>query len=120
MTSKEAIVLLECCATEAVGVLAATTEKFAAKQLRRYIDAYDMAIAALRERDETDTNVGGKTNADRIRAMSDEELAKWVTEFVELVLEQNGLDDKYELSPNFKTDMLVNFKKPYKEGNNAH
>lgn len=49
MTREEAIVLLECGATEAVGVLAATTEPSAAKQLQRYIDAYDMAIAALRE-----------------------------------------------------------------------
>ncbi len=38
-------------------------------------EACRMAIAALRERDATDTNVGHKTNADRIRAMTDEELA---------------------------------------------
>jgi hypothetical protein len=49
VTREEAIVLLECSATEAVGVLAATTEPSAAVQLQRYVDAYDMAISALRE-----------------------------------------------------------------------
>ena len=49
MTREEAIVLLECSATEAVGVLAATTEPSAAVQLQRCVDAYDMAISALRE-----------------------------------------------------------------------
>ena len=38
-----------------------------------------VAISALREQGATDNNVGGKlTNADRIRAMSDEELAEWI------------------------------------------
>ena len=35
----------------------------------------DMAIAALREKDVTDINVGNKTNADHIRSMTDDELA---------------------------------------------
>ena len=38
-------------------------------------DAYNMAIAALREQDAADTNVGHKSNADHLRSMSDEELA---------------------------------------------
>ena len=37
-------------------------------------EALDMAVKALE--DVTDKNVGKMTNADRIRAMSDEELAK--------------------------------------------
>ena len=36
-------------ATEMTGTLADTTEQSAAEVLQRYIDAYDMAIAALRE-----------------------------------------------------------------------
>ena len=40
----------------------------------RFWEALDMAIAALREQEGKDTNA--PTNADRIRAMSDEELAK--------------------------------------------
>ena len=40
----------------------------------RFLEALDMAIAALREQEGKDTYV--PTNADRIRALSDEELAK--------------------------------------------
>ena len=40
----------------------------------RFLEALDMAVKALE--DVTDKNVGKMTNADRIRAMSDEELAK--------------------------------------------
>ena len=39
-------------------------------------EALDMAVKALE--DVTDKNVGKMTNADRIRAMSDEELAKFL------------------------------------------
>ena len=56
-----------------------------------------------------------KTNADHIRSMTDEELAKWVTEFVELTLETNGLDDEYELDSTFATGLLHLLKQPYKE-----
>ena len=38
-------------------------------------EALDMAVKALE--DVTDKNVGKMTNADRIRAMSDEELKDW-------------------------------------------
>ena len=41
-------------------------------------EALDMAISALRQQDVTDKNVGKMTNADRIRAMSDEELAEFI------------------------------------------
>ena len=37
-------------------------------------EALDMAISALRQQDVTDKDVGKMTNADRIRAMNDEEL----------------------------------------------
>lgn len=59
-----------------------------------------------------------QTNADHIRSMSDEELAKWVTEFIKLCLEANGMDDSYELSETFEADMLVKLKQPYKEDTN--
>ena len=39
-------------------------------------EALDMAVKALE--DVTDKNVGKMTNADRIRAMSDEELAEFI------------------------------------------
>ena len=55
------------------------------------------------------------SNADHIRSMTDEELAKWVTEFVELVLEANGMCDEYELHHEFESNMLEEFKQPYKE-----
>ena len=40
----------------------------------RFLEALDMAIAALREQEGKDTNV--PTNADRIRSMSDKELVR--------------------------------------------
>ena len=40
----------------------------------RFLEALDMAVKALE--DVTDKNVGKMTNADRIRAMSDEEIAE--------------------------------------------
>ena len=52
MTREEAIARIELSATEMVGTLAATTEPSAADVLKRYIDAYDLAIAALREQEE--------------------------------------------------------------------
>lgn len=58
MTTEEAITLIECSATEFVGTLAETENDSAAKQLRRYIEAYDMAISALRQQ-ETVTNRNG-------------------------------------------------------------
>ena len=42
----------------------------------RFLEALDMAVKALE--DVTDKNVGKMTNADRIRAMTDEELALWI------------------------------------------
>ena len=42
-------------------------------------EALDMAVKALE--DVTDKNVGKMTNADRIRAMSDEELAEFLWNF---------------------------------------
>ena len=70
MTREEAI--------EYLGWMLATS--FCKYSSESYSDALDMAIAALREQDATDTNVGCKTNADHIRSMTDEELAKWVTD----------------------------------------
>ena len=39
-------------------------------------EALDMAISALRQQDVTDKDVGKMTNAQKIRSMSDEELAE--------------------------------------------
>lgn len=44
-------------------------------------EALDMAISALRQQDATDKDVGKNeplTNAQKIRSMSDEELALWI------------------------------------------
>ena len=64
MTKKEAIKVLRTESIELGG---------SAASVCRFWDALDMAIAALREQEGKDTYV--PTNADRIRAMSDEELA---------------------------------------------
>ena len=45
---------------------------------QKAIDVYDMAISALRKQDVTDKYVGKMTNAQKIRAMSDEELAELI------------------------------------------
>ena len=45
----------------------------------RFWEALDMAIAALREQEGKDTNA--PTNADRIRAMSDEDLADFLNQW---------------------------------------
>ena len=42
---------------------------------QKAIDVYDMAISALRQQDVADKDVGKMTNAQKIRSMSDEELA---------------------------------------------
>ena len=65
MTKKEAIKVLR---TESVEIGGN------AVSVCRFWEALDMAIAALREQEGKDTNA--PTNADRIRAMSDEELAE--------------------------------------------
>ena len=52
MTREKAIVLIECAATELVGTMMQTKEPSAIEQLQRYVDAYDMAISALREQEE--------------------------------------------------------------------
>ena len=67
MTKKEAIKVLR---TESVEIGGN------AVSVCRFWEALDMAIAALREQGGKDTNV--PTNADRIRSMSDEELALWI------------------------------------------
>ena len=49
MTREEAIALLNCTATEMVGTLGEGGDVSAVNQSLRYIEALDMAIAALRE-----------------------------------------------------------------------
>lgn len=49
MTKKEAVAVFECLATEMTAILAGIPKsEAAADQIKRYIDAYDMAISALR------------------------------------------------------------------------
>lgn len=49
MTKKEAIAVFECLATEMTAILAGIPKsEAAADQIKRYIDAYDIAISALR------------------------------------------------------------------------
>ena len=82
MTRKEAIAVLECLALEMNAILAGIPKSEAtADQIKRCIDAYDMAISALRQQEhfrEVTKKVEPLTNADRIRAMSDEELADFL------------------------------------------
>ena len=54
MTREEAIILIECSATELVGAMAEAKNDREAKQIQRYIDAYDMAISALRQQEPND------------------------------------------------------------------
>ena len=59
MERKEAIAVLECLALEMNAILAGIPKsEAAADQIKRCIDAYDMAISAIRQQDVTDTNVG--------------------------------------------------------------
>ena len=65
MTNEEAIKVLRTESVELGGN---------AVSVCRFLEALDMAIAALREQEGKDTNA--HTNADRVRAMSDEALAE--------------------------------------------
>ena len=67
MTKKEAIKVLRTESIELGG---------SAPSVCRFLEALDIAIAALRGQECKDTN--SPTNADRIRAMSDEELAEFL------------------------------------------
>ena len=46
-----------------------------------YYEALDMAISALRQQGVTNKDVGKMTNAQKIRSMSDEELAEFLWDF---------------------------------------
>ena len=52
-----------------------------AVSVARWTSAMDVAIKALK--DVTDKDVGNMTNADRIRAMSDEELAEFLIDLAD-------------------------------------
>ena len=58
MTREEAIILIECSATELVGAMAEAKNDSEAEQIQRYIDAYDMAISAIRQKDAAGKDVG--------------------------------------------------------------
>ena len=79
MTREKAIVLIERAANELREMMKTITmPTSAAEQLQQEIDAHEIAISALRQQEhfrEVTKKVEPMTNADRIRAMSDEELA---------------------------------------------
>ena len=83
MERKEAIAVLECLALEMNAILAGIPKsEVTADQIKRYIDAYGMAISALRQQDhfrDLTKKVEPLTNAQKIRSMSDEELAEFLT-----------------------------------------
>ena len=95
MTNEEAIKVLR---TESVEIGGN------AVSVCRFLEALDMAIAALREQEGKDTYV--PTNADSIRAMTDEELAKLLCctgwrmmeqkECLEWLQQPAGEEDKHE------------------------
>ena len=70
MTNEEAIKVLRTASVELGGN---------AVSVCRFWEAMDIAIAALREQEGKDTNA--PTNADRIRAMTDEELADFLNQW---------------------------------------
>lgn len=78
MTREEAIILIERAANELREMMKTITmPTSAAEQLKQEIDAHEIAISALR-REKTVTERHDLTNAQKIRAMSDEELALWI------------------------------------------
>ena len=56
---------------------------FGRMHLQTTIDAIDMAISAIRQQDVTDKYVGKMTNAQKIRSMSDEELAEFLIDLAD-------------------------------------
>lgn len=61
---------------EAINIIEDVTWQDNGRHFGKIAEARDMAIAALQGQEGKDANV--LTNADRIRAMSDEEMAEWV------------------------------------------
>ena len=81
MTNEEAIKVLR---TESVELGSSATS------VCRFWEALDMAVKALE--DVTDKNVEKMTNADRIRAMSDEEMAEFIISIPMCVGEDKDLN----------------------------
>lgn len=86
MTREEAIEYWEGLRKTFSSQLEKEENHFGRMHLQTTIDAIDMAISALRNREITDKYVGNMTNAQKIRSMSDEALA----EFLFLVGYYNG------------------------------
>lgn len=61
---------------EAINIIEDVTWQDNGRHFGKIAEARDMAVAALRGQEGKDANV--ITKADRIRAMSDEEMAEWV------------------------------------------
>ena len=75
MTNEEAIKILE------YPVLKWSMEWDEREDGLSYYEALDMAISALRQQGVTNKDVGKMTNAQKIRSMSDEELAEFLWDF---------------------------------------
>jgi 1,2-phenylacetyl-CoA epoxidase PaaB subunit len=108
MTRQEAIERLEICQNVCDDCLTCASHD----------DALDMAIAALREQSVPDTDVV-KTNADHIRSMTDEELARFHLLECPRMAEVYG-ECKYGWHDREQTCeecMLEWLKQPYKEEN---
>ena len=80
MTREEAIEYWEGLRKTFSSQLEKEENHFGRMHLQTTIDAIDMAISALRHQDVTDKYVGKMTNAQKIRAMNDEELAEFLAD----------------------------------------
>ena len=106
MTNEEAIKVLRTESIELGG---------SASSVCRFWEALDMAVKALE--DVTDKNVGKMTNADRIRAMTDEELA-WELMLwrCEAVARHHGISSVY---PDTQKTILEWLQQPAEEDDHA-
>ena len=106
MTRSEAIKVLRTESIELGG---------SASSVCRFWEALDMAVKALE--DVTDKNVGKMTNADRIRAMTDEELA-WELMLwrCEAVARHHGISSVY---PDTQKTILEWLQQPAEEDDHA-
>ena len=94
--------------SEAIRAMQFYKEKLYNGIFNQYIDAFDMAISALRQQDVADKDVGKNeplTNAQKIRSMSDDELAEFLIDLAddgnlkirEWIQQPAGEEDKHEL-----------------------
>ena len=93
------------------GVLVAESLGWKCKSCRGFISLQDGKFYEYAEK----PFMPPQTNADRIRAMSDEELAEWLVGFFAEVLNANT-DDDWDFSDNFRDGLLKALRQPVKDG----